>query len=55
MFQRHYSEITFRNESVPSLATQNFRTATTADVLRCHEIETNAYEGDEAATLEKIS
>ncbi|MFV3416011.1 GNAT family N-acetyltransferase [Pseudomonas nitroreducens] len=32
-----------------------FRTATLADTDRCFEIETNAYEGDEAATREKIA
>ncbi|MDH0745646.1 GNAT family N-acetyltransferase [Pseudomonas sp. GD03842] len=32
-----------------------FRTATLADVERCFEIETTAYEGDEAATREKIA
>ncbi|MFK3799172.1 MULTISPECIES: GNAT family N-acetyltransferase [unclassified Pseudomonas] len=32
-----------------------FRTATLADVDRCFEIETTAYEGDEAATREKIA
>ncbi|WP_426153448.1 GNAT family N-acetyltransferase [Pseudomonas sp. DC3000-4b1] len=30
------------------------RTAVPGDALRCYEIETSAYEGDEAATLEKI-
>ncbi|MGV3619589.1 MAG: GNAT family N-acetyltransferase [Archangium sp.] len=33
----------------------NFRSALPADVARCFEIESTAYEGDEAATLEKIS
>lgn len=32
-----------------------FRTATPADTDRCFEIETTAYEGDEAATREKIA
>jgi ribosomal protein S18 acetylase RimI-like enzyme len=32
----------------------HFRTAQPSDAARCHEIETSAYEGDEAATLEKI-
>lgn len=32
-----------------------FRTATPADTDRCFEIETAAYEGDEAATREKIA
>lgn len=32
-----------------------FRIAITSDAVRCHEIETSAYEGDEAANLEKIS
>jgi hypothetical protein len=32
-----------------------FRTATPADVDRCFEIEISAYEGDEAATREKIA
>ncbi|WP_306112719.1 MULTISPECIES: GNAT family N-acetyltransferase [unclassified Roseovarius] len=32
-----------------------FRNAKPSDAARCFEIETNAYEGDEAATLEKIS
>ncbi len=32
-----------------------FRHARQSDALRCFEIETAAYEGDEAATLEKIS
>ncbi|MCG8907706.1 GNAT family N-acetyltransferase [Pseudomonas sp. DP-17] len=32
-----------------------FRTATLADTDRCFEIETTAYEGDEAATREKIA
>lgn len=31
-----------------------FRTPTTADAERCYAIESGAYEGDEAATLEKI-
>ena len=32
-----------------------FRNAKPSDATRCFEIETEAYEGDEAATLEKIS
>lgn len=32
-----------------------FRQATPADAARCYEIEITAYEGDEAATLEKIA
>ncbi len=32
-----------------------FRNARPSDAIRCFEIETAAYEGDEAATLEKIS
>lgn len=32
-----------------------FRTAVAADTDRCFEIETSAYEGDEAATREKIA
>jgi ribosomal protein S18 acetylase RimI-like enzyme len=32
-----------------------FRTACPADVDRCFQIETSAYEGDEAATREKIA
>ena len=32
----------------------NFRQAMANDVDRCYEIETSAYEGDEAATYEKI-
>ncbi|MCQ9425468.1 GNAT family N-acetyltransferase [Pseudomonas sp. LJDD11] len=31
------------------------RNATPADARRCYEIEISAYEGDEAATLEKIA
>ncbi|WP_419741065.1 GNAT family N-acetyltransferase [Ruegeria sp.] len=31
-----------------------FRNAQPSDAIRCFEIETDAYEGDEAATLEKI-
>ena len=34
---------------------RKFRNARQSDALRCFEIETAAYEGDEAATLEKIS
>jgi len=32
-----------------------FRNANPADANRCYEIEISAYEGDEAATLEKIA
>lgn len=32
-----------------------FRNAVPADAARCYHIEISAYEGDEAATLEKIS
>ncbi|KAF1032860.1 MAG: hypothetical protein GAK37_00350 [Pseudomonas sp.] len=32
-----------------------FRNATPADAARCYHIEISAYEGDEAATLEKIA
>lgn len=32
-----------------------FRNAQPSDAIRCFEIETDAYEGDEAATLEKIA
>jgi len=35
--------------------TPTFRTATPADTSRCYQIETSAYEGDEAATREKIA
>ena len=34
---------------------QSFRNATPADANRCFDIETSAYDGDEAATLKKIS
>jgi|SRR5680860_239188 len=34
---------------------QKFRNATVIDAARCFEIEASAYEGDEAATLAKIS
>ena len=34
---------------------QKFRNATLSNAARCFEIETSAYEGNEAATLEKIS
>lgn len=37
------------------MTTPVFRTATLADTDRCFEIETTAYEGDEAATREKIA
>ncbi|MBO9126682.1 MULTISPECIES: GNAT family N-acetyltransferase [unclassified Rhizobium] len=36
-------------------ASPSFRHAVPADAARCFEIETTAYEGDEAATLEKIA
>jgi ribosomal protein S18 acetylase RimI-like enzyme len=36
-------------------ATISFRQAVPSDAPRCYEIETTAYEGDEAATLEKIA
>lgn len=32
-----------------------FRSAVPADAARCHQIEISAYEGDEAATREKIA
>ncbi|MDR5758747.1 GNAT family N-acetyltransferase [Caballeronia sp. LZ035] len=35
--------------------TPSFRQATPTDIDRCYEIETSAYEGDEAATREKIA
>jgi ribosomal protein S18 acetylase RimI-like enzyme len=38
-----------------TMATPNFRQALPSDVARCYEIETAAYEGDEAATREKIA
>lgn len=37
------------------MSTPSFRQATSHDVDRCFEIETTAYEGDEAATREKIA
>ncbi|EQB4818669.1 TPA: GNAT family N-acetyltransferase [Citrobacter amalonaticus] len=37
------------------MPTPLFRQATPADVDRCYEIETLAYEGDEAVTREKIA
>ena len=37
------------------MSTPTFRNATPADVSRCFQIETSAYEGDEAATREKIA
>ncbi|VVO22217.1 hypothetical protein PS834_04311 [Pseudomonas fluorescens] len=37
---------------MPALTLRN---ATPADATRCYEIEISAYEGDEAATLEKIT
>jgi GNAT superfamily N-acetyltransferase len=36
------------------LPTPTFRQALPSDAERCHEIESTAYEGDEAATLVKI-
>lgn len=37
------------------MTTPTFRPATLADVARCYHIEITAYEGDEAATREKIA
>ncbi|HDS1736281.1 MULTISPECIES: GNAT family N-acetyltransferase [Pseudomonas] len=37
------------------MSTPTFRQATSHDVDRCFQIETSAYEGDEAATREKIA
>ncbi|EKT4465538.1 GNAT family N-acetyltransferase [Pseudomonas putida] len=37
------------------MSTPSFRTARPSDVDRCFQIETEAYEGDEAATREKIA
>lgn len=37
------------------MTTPSFRQAVPADTDRCFEIETSAYEGDEAATHEKIA
>jgi ribosomal protein S18 acetylase RimI-like enzyme len=37
------------------MSTPVFRQATPADVDRCYEIEITSYEGDEAATREKIA
>ncbi|CAK15068.1 GNAT family N-acetyltransferase [Pseudomonas entomophila] len=37
------------------MSSLNFRQATPHDVDRCFQIETTAYEGDEAATREKIA
>jgi len=37
------------------MATPTFRTATPADTSCCYDIEISAYEGDEAATCEKIA
>jgi ribosomal protein S18 acetylase RimI-like enzyme len=37
------------------MSTLSFRLPTAADAPRCFEIESTAYEGDEAATLEKIA
>ena len=37
------------------MSKQTFRNAAPSDASRCFDVETAAYEGDEAATLEKIS
>ena len=37
------------------MTTPRFRLANEQDVQRCYEIEISAYEGDEAATREKIA
>lgn len=37
------------------MTNHTFRTAAPSDATRCFDIETAAYEGDEAATLEKIA
>jgi len=37
------------------MSTLSFRNAAPSDASRCYQIESCAYEGDEAATLEKIS
>src|SRR5215475_12860810 len=37
------------------MTTSHFRLARPGDVDRCYQIETAAYEGDEAATREKIA
>jgi ribosomal protein S18 acetylase RimI-like enzyme len=37
------------------MPTPSFRPATPSDTSRCYEIEISAYEGDEAATREKIA
>ena len=37
------------------MSKQIFRNATPEDAVRCFDVETCAYDGDEAATLEKIS
>ncbi len=37
------------------MSTPTFRTAMPADTSRCYQIEISAYEGDEAATREKIA
>lgn len=37
------------------MPTLQFRSPVAEDAYRCHAIETGAYEGDEAATLEKIA
>jgi len=39
---------------IPTMSAPQFRTPTAADAERCYAIEIGAYEGDEAATLEKI-
>ncbi len=40
---------------MPEMTTPTFRQATPSDTDRCYQIETQAYEGDEAATREKIA
>lgn len=37
------------------MSTPHLRQATSKDVDRCYQIEISAYEGDEAATREKIA
>ncbi|RBH57620.1 MULTISPECIES: GNAT family N-acetyltransferase [Pseudomonas] len=37
------------------MSTLSFRNAAPSDAARCYQIESCAYEGDEAATLEKIA
>ncbi|AAN68191.1 Acetyltransferase, GNAT family [Pseudomonas putida KT2440] len=39
---------------IPAMSALQFRTPVPADAERCYAIEIGAYEGDEAATLEKI-